>query len=341
VRALLLCIGIGAASASNAESLPGYGADASQTSVSGLSSGAFMAAQFDVAWSEHLVGVGVVAGGPFYCAGLFPMVKPVDAAQTNCMNPLGDTGPKAEASLDAARRFYAQGKIDDPSGLAKQRVYVFSGTNDKTVTSRVVAQVQRFYRLAGTPASNIRYVDNIAAGHALITKGAGDLACGVSKGPYINNCGFEQSNDILRWIYGNLNEPAASATGQLSTFDQREFDPTGDATLWSTGYVYVPAACSRQGSSCKVHVAFHGCLQSAEAIGDRYVRETGYNEIADTNRIIVLYPQVEKSAKNPLGCWDFWGYTSDDPSNPDFFSRKAPQIAAVMRIVQRLEEAPR
>nr|WP_318289937.1 hypothetical protein [Paraburkholderia sp. BL8N3] len=71
-RAALVTVGIFTAGALHAAPLHGYGADATHTSVSGLSSGAFMAAQFDVAWSKHLVGAGIVAGGPFYCAGLFP-----------------------------------------------------------------------------------------------------------------------------------------------------------------------------------------------------------------------------------------------------------------------------
>lgn len=57
----------GLASAADAPlALPAYNADLSQTSVSGLSSGAFMAAQFSVAYSSLVVGAGVVAGGPFY-----------------------------------------------------------------------------------------------------------------------------------------------------------------------------------------------------------------------------------------------------------------------------------
>lgn len=38
--------------------------DASQISVSGISSGGFMANQFHVAHSEHIMGAGIVAGGP-------------------------------------------------------------------------------------------------------------------------------------------------------------------------------------------------------------------------------------------------------------------------------------
>ena len=28
--------------------------------------------------------------------------------------------------------------------------------------------------------------------------------------------------------------------------------------------------------------------------------------------MIVLFPQVEQSALNPQGCWDWWGYTGHD-----------------------------
>jgi poly(3-hydroxybutyrate) depolymerase len=48
--------------------LKSYNAAIDESSISGISSGAFMAVQFGVAWSSIIRGVGVVAGGPFYCA---------------------------------------------------------------------------------------------------------------------------------------------------------------------------------------------------------------------------------------------------------------------------------
>jgi hypothetical protein len=42
--------------------------DKTQISVSGISSGGFMAHQFHVAHSSNVMGAGVVAGGPYYCA---------------------------------------------------------------------------------------------------------------------------------------------------------------------------------------------------------------------------------------------------------------------------------
>ena len=49
--------------------LPSYNVDTSKTTVSGLSSGGFMANQLGIAYSSTFKGVGVFAGGPYMCAG--------------------------------------------------------------------------------------------------------------------------------------------------------------------------------------------------------------------------------------------------------------------------------
>jgi len=44
------------------------------------------------------------------------------------------------------------------------------------------------------------------------------------------------------------------------------------------------------------------------------VKETGLNEVAEANDIIILYPQARKSSTlpmNPKGCWDWWGYVEN------------------------------
>ncbi|RYH05980.1 depolymerase, partial [Tropicimonas sp. IMCC6043] len=55
-------------SAATADPLPTLNLDAQATTVSGLSSGAFMAVQLQVAFSTTIGGAGIVAGGPFGCA---------------------------------------------------------------------------------------------------------------------------------------------------------------------------------------------------------------------------------------------------------------------------------
>ena len=63
----------------------------------------------------------------------------------------------------------------------------------------------------------------------------------------------------------------------------------------------------------------------------RYVRHAGYNEWAESNKIVVLYPQARATALNPKGCWDWWGYTGKD-----YASNIGLQLTAVHRMVGHL-----
>ena len=48
-------------------------------------------------------------------------------------------------------------------------------------------------------------------------------------------------------------------------------------------------------------------------IGLDFPLNAGYNEVADLNDIIILYPQAKSSLlSNPNGCWDWWGYTNSN-----------------------------
>lgn len=327
---------------SEAAALPALQVDLRQTTVSGLSSGGFMAAQFAVAYSATVSGAGIVAGGPYYCAsqpGRFPYIAYLNNALTTCMNP-GDaqvSPPDAAGLLRAAQDFARDRLIDDTGNLQRQRIYLFSGTKDQTVTRPVVEQVARFYQLAGTPAGNIRFADTVAAGHAIITDSLQDSACASTQPPFINNCGFIQARDILQHLYPDLQPAPATLKGRLIAFNQRGFIKSSYSSMGNTGYAYIPAACNSE--SCRVHVVFHGCLQTTQAIGDQFYTRTGYNQVADANKIVVLYPQVEPSPiypYNPKGCWDFWGYTSINPLAPDFYRKSGTQMEAVKAMLDRL-----
>ncbi|MDC8757786.1 poly(3-hydroxybutyrate) depolymerase [Janthinobacterium fluminis] len=336
----------GQAKGADAVALPAFQADLRQTSVSGLSSGAFMAGQFAVAFSGTVAGAGIVAGGPYYCSGspgMFPYIPYLTNAMSTCMNPAqaGVAPPSAATLWSAAQDFARNRAIDDTANVQRQRIYLFSGTQDKTVTQAVVDQTQLFYQLAGVPATQLRYVNNVDAGHAFITDKNSDLACPTTASPYINDCDLFQAKDILLHMYPDLKPPAAQLSGTFIKFNQRSFLHSPYSSMSNTAYVYVPKSCNTQ--SCRVHVAFHGCHQSAASIGERFYKGTGYNEVADTNNIIVLYPQVDASPVypyNPNGCWDFWGYTSVNPFMPDFYRKSAMQMAAVKAMLDRLA-APR
>jgi poly(3-hydroxybutyrate) depolymerase len=70
--------------------------------------------------------------------------------------------------------------------------------------------------------------------------------------------------------------------------------------------------------------------------GMQFVKYAGFNEWAESNRIIILYPQTTKSdfvPYNPKGCWDWWGYTG-----LDYATKFAPQLVTVQNIVSSFGE---
>ncbi|WP_195763490.1 extracellular catalytic domain type 2 short-chain-length polyhydroxyalkanoate depolymerase [Duganella guangzhouensis] len=315
------------------------GANLNLVSVSGISSGGFMAAQLATAYSSVFMGVGVIAAGPYFCAGTYPELNYLGNATTTCMTPaIAAVAADAGISWANARRFAQAGFIDPVSNLARQKVYVFSGSNDTTVKTMVVDAVPKYYALAHVPAANIVYDKTTKAGHSIVTAKPSDVACPVTAPPYINDCDFTQSQVLLKHIYGPaVQKPSPSATQGITRFNQGEFFSSERASMDADAYVYIPAVCQR--SACGVHVAFHGCEQGASVIGDRFYNGTGYNEFADTNKLIILYPQAHPSSgipANPKGCWDFWGYSSDDQNNPNFYTRNAPQMKAIAAMIQRL-----
>ncbi|MEY3869472.1 MAG: hypothetical protein RLZZ338_3363, partial [Cyanobacteriota bacterium] len=128
--------------------LNGYGADLSQTSVSGLSSGGFMTAQLHVAYSDKFVGAGIMAAGPFDCVGIKQeknLNRSMNFATAVCMKPLKGTEPDGAKLFKKAVELAAQKKIDDVNNLKDDRVYIFTGSKDQTVDTPVVDQVNAFY----------------------------------------------------------------------------------------------------------------------------------------------------------------------------------------------------
>ena len=195
---LAVCVGVSPAAA---QELPALRLDPAATTVSGLSSGAFMAVQMHVAFSDAIAGAGIVAGGPYFCAE-----GSVLTAISTCMDADGD-GPDVAPLLAAARGFADADLIAPLAGLAGDLVYLFSGTKDDTVTQPAVASAARFYGQAGVAAADVRHVTDVPAGHAFLVPG-GPVPCGETEAPFISDCGVEQARDILTWLYGAL-APAA------------------------------------------------------------------------------------------------------------------------------------
>ncbi|MBS0308020.1 MAG: hypothetical protein JSS58_03530 [Proteobacteria bacterium] len=313
------------------DKLQSYRIDPEQVSVSGISSGAAMATQLHVAYSSLFKrGIGIIAGPAYYCGE-----GNVITALSNCVQPADGVPFRTEFAVETAQAWSGK-SIDDVSNLANTKVYIFNGLKDTTIKPTVVAENRVFYSKF-TAEKNIIYKNDLPAGHAMIVD-TGKTACDAAEEPYINNCNFDLPGAMLNWIHGALKPRVAAVPANLMQFNQDEFrGATRDSDAFdASALVYVPNACQR-GETCKLHVALHGCQQGQAYVGDRYARNAGYNEWAEANNIIVLYPQISSSGKlgtptqNPLGCWDWWGYSSTD-----YAVRDGVQIATIKRMMDRL-----
>ncbi len=312
-----------------AVNLPKLNVDKTQTSVSGLSSGGYMAVQMHVAYSGTFKkGVGVVAGGPFYCAE-----GSITNATGRCM--ASPAGIPTSTLVSTTNNWASQGLIDPVANMQQSKVYLFSGSLDSTVKPGVMDALKTYYN-SFVPTANVIYKKDIAAEHAMITDDYGS-ACSTKASPYINDCNFDLAGAILQQLYGPLLPPVAPLPAGLLALDQAAFVPAHDpALLTSLGplaYAYYPSSCSRAPTNCtRVHVAFHGCQQTVGDVQLQYVQHAGYNQWAEANQMVVLYPQVQRDAPlNPDGCWDWWGY-----SGPDYATKLGIQISTVRAIIDAL-----
>jgi poly(3-hydroxybutyrate) depolymerase len=300
------------------ESTLAFNIDPDRVTVSGLSSGAYMAGQLHVAYSSRISGAALIAGGPWNCAD-----GSVQTALAACIK-----GGELEFDREALDSLAGAGRVDDPANLANDRVWIFHGAVDPVVHRSVAAAAADFYREYLAP-EQVAFVDDIPAGHGMPTVSAG-LPCDELASPWINACGYDAAGELLAHLHGELAEPMPAAS-ELRQLDQQAYGE--DAQLWDYAYLYAPQACLG-GAECALHVALHGCQQSAELVGDAFATLAGYNGWAEANRIVVLYPQVRSShtaPMNPLGCWDWWGYTGDA-----YATREGPQVAAVMSMIDAL-----
>ena len=319
-----------------ADRLGAYGADPNGISVSGLSSGGYMAQQYHVAHSRQIMGAGIFAAGPWECADSVAFSLPLATAMTVCSHTAPGLTvfpgpPDVDFSIRATHDAAKQHHIDPVESLARAKVFLFSGKNDTPVPRPIVDTLRQYY-LAFLPLNQIKYITDIPAEHAMPTEGYGN-ACGYLGTPYINDCHYDGAGEMLQFLYGTLNPPGDPSSGELLAFDQSEFLPADPIGMAPVGHVFVPADC-RTASGCRLHVAFHGCEQTEQEIGDKFYAHAGYNRWAATNRLIVVYPQIVATDLvpfNPKGCWDWFAY-----NNSDFATKRGAQIVAVSRMIDRV-----
>jgi hypothetical protein len=161
---------------------------------------------------------------------------------------------------------------------------------------------------------------SLQAEHAWITSGFGSQ-CAYLGAPYINACQFDMSYTMLNFIFSGSMLPPPPGTvapvANLKSLSQKQFTPGHAApaslSLFDTAYAYFATSCMASTAGCRVHVAFHGCEQTIPDIGMAFVNHSGLNEVAEVNKLIILYPQAVKSTLipfNPKGCFDWCAHTT-------------------------------
>lgn len=329
----LALAGLAAATAWAASPLPQLNVDTTRISVSGLSAGGFMANQLGVAHSATFAGVGVFAAGPYACAA--------SSNYTSCMYN-ATISASQQSAMQANLNNWSGVSIDPKANLAGQQIYLFVGNSDYTVGPNPMNALHTQYLNNGVPAANIEYVKRNGTAHVFPTDfdATGNNSCSSSASPYISNCGYDGAKAVLTKIYGPLNpRNNTPAAANYIEFNQGAF--TSNPGMAATGWVYVPSNCA-SGAQCRLHVALHGCQQSYGQIGDKFVRNTGYTRWADTNSIIVLFPQARVdntsrstaasgSLPNPNACWDWVGWYGSN-----FAQKAGTQVAALKAMVDHL-----
>lgn len=296
--------------------LPALHVDAARVSVAGISSGAYMATQAQLAYPEIFHNAALVAGGPFGCAQ-----GKIETALSSCMK--GTPAPDAAALAQRARERADKGEIGALKNLAGAKIYVLHGKQDPVVAENVAQSAADFYGALKTAEPALATLDVVFDGahdfsHTFPTESVGS-DCGKVEKPFLGKCGFDAAGAIFSALYGAAPHAAAAPAGELRRFDQNAFKPGGaDAFLADNGYVYVPPSCA-QGKPCGVLVALHGCLQNADSVGDAFVRDAGFNRWADVYNVAVLYPQtrVNYTPLNPKACWDWFGYSGANYDSRD------------------------
>ena len=254
--------------------------DLEHISISGLSSGGYMANQFHIAHSDWVNKVGIIAGGPYFCAQ-----GSIKTALEHCVNKM--VNPIELDSLNKqATKYATEKKIAPLSELKNSKVWLFHGQQDNKVL------------------------------------------------PAVSEALYDAAGAMLGFLFNQLAPRVSQPQGEVIELDQQRLGGQTADTLADKGYAYIPQSCA-SGETCSLHISFHGCNQNAQSIQQQYVEHSGLNNWADSNHMVVLYPQTKNSTflpLNPQGCWDWWGYADENYATQD-----GKQIQAVKQLANALQ----
>eukprot|EP00038_Savillea_parva_P012977 m.208168 g.208168 ORF g.208168 m.208168 type:complete len:262 (+) comp24038_c0_seq1:123-908(+) len=238
------------------------------------------------------------------------------------------------------------------------RYWLYRGANDVCYKVGSVDHAADFFQSLG---GRVNFVNStVPSLHAIPTLSDG-TACGT-EGNYtqryphgLEACDYDGAGHCLSHMCGPLRPPVPQRDGGLSMFDQREFDVPRAGLDVTGGFLYVPESCDHRFVTalpdvrvkCTLHIFLHGCGMSAAspsgtyAFNDTYARRAGFNEWAESNNIVILYPQLHYGthratcASEADDCWDQGGSTGDS-----FADKGGAQMTALKSMIDRLSADP-
>lgn len=264
--------------------------------ISGISSGGFMAAQMAVIYSDQFSGVATVAGGVYYCAqntfqeninkygvrallnfgvsatnlldnSVGPMpTNPLYQALGVCMaHPERSHGSekinpqrRTPMSLDFLKPLQEQKLIAPLLNIAQQRVLIYQGEEDNVVRPAMADKLQEFYGRLGVDRKAIKVLKAKGAAHNFPTDRTDGIDCNTEKVPYLANCQRDLAGEILNHVVRRPLNRVQADPAHLYQVRQ----PAAPSSVASYGYLYANDYCLRNPNQCDLHVALHGCKMS-------------------------------------------------------------------------------
>lgn len=332
--------------------------------VSGLSSGAAMAVQLGVAHSSRVRGIGIVSGPPYLCAQGF-----VTQATNDCLVlgrgrlremfgslfglslfGSGEHDIDVDDLVSDTRKLAHQRRIDPIDRLASLHIWEYRGQDDRVVGAKASAAQHAYFRAFGaTPKRG----EPRSTPHTMPTSDPAQGSCDTRDEDYVSGCDFDAAGELLRHLHHQPDARPGTGNGRWYVLKQADFVPAGTADaqvrrralgLAEEARVYIPQRCLNE--SCQIHVALHGCKQGiSDASYRAFTDSAGYVRWAGPLRLVLLFPRVGAiepferglwdSVGNPMGCWDWWGYTTPGDLY-GYATRDAPQMRTIVNMVDHL-----
>lgn len=288
-------------------------------SISGVSSGGYMAEQFAIAHSDLVFGLGV------FSAGIPGCVRQNNLLEIHrCMKSSDQVNLQEIQMLYRAKE---KNQIIARLDFFKEiQVHIYHGQQDQVVTAKMMSLNQQLIESFGAKVS-ARLISNLAHGLPVFKA---KNQCEKTASPWINQCEMSGALDLFSQLYrGRFKQNRTDGKWFIYHLENELLtdDEINKSNLNTAMASYVPSVCEK--IDCPVHMVLHGCQQSPEFVDEQFLLNSDFVQAANQYGVVLLFPSINKSSRNPYGCWDWWGYTGIH-----YDDQLGPQIRVLEKIVR-------